>query len=266
MKQKIERVPTYIKGLDEEIQGGIPKGFVNLVYGTSGTMKSSVVFNIIYNEALKGKNSFYISIEQSYDNLSLHLSNLGLDLSKINVAMAGINSPKLNFINKAGKKAGTIIFLDIPSIRERVMKTRKLGEALTSMIITSTIDKIKKSIGYDYFVLDALNALYAISEIKKPREMLFDLFEFLKTRNLTSFIIQEVTGDNESSGGVEDYLADGVLSVDTARYHRVVQREIIVKKMRATKSNINVFTFEFKDGKFRASLGGETPIIEIGKE
>ena len=261
MKQKIERVPTYIKGLDREIEGGIPKSFVNLIYGTTGTMKSSIIFNILYHEALKGKNSFYISIEQSFDNFSMQLSNLGIDISKVNVALADINSSKLNFVNKAGKKAGTIIFLDIPSIREKIMKTRKLGEALTTMVVTSTIDKIKKAISYDYFVLDALNALYAISEIKKPREMLFDLFEFLKTRNLTSFIIQEVTGDNEASGGVEDYLADSVISVDAARYDRIVQREVLIKKMRATKSNINVFTLEFKKGHFEASMAGEIPII-----
>ncbi len=261
MAEKVERVPTYIKGIDEEIEGGIPKGFVNLVYGVAGTMKSSIAFNIIYNEALKGKNSLYISVEQSFENLAMQLNNLGIDLSKVNIALAKLDSSKLEYINKGGKNAGTIIFLDIPSIRERIIKTRKLGEALSSMIVSSTIEKTKKVLEYEYFVLDSLNAVYAISEIKKPREMLFNLFEFLKITGLTSFIIQEVAADNVAYG-IEEYLADGVIFVDLARYHRVIQREIIIKKMRATNSNVNVFTLDFKNGQFKASMGGEIPLVE----
>jgi circadian clock protein KaiC len=262
MKEKIERIPTYIKGLDEEIEGGIPKGFTNLIYGVAGTMKSSIIFNIIYNEALRGKSSLYISVEQSYENLAMHLASMGMDLSRVNVALAKLDSPKLDYINKAEKKRGTIIFIDIPSIRDRIIKTRKLGEALCSMIVENSVEKTKKNLDYEYVTIDSLNALYAISGIKKPREILFDLFEFLKKTGLTSFIIQEVTADNEPSGGVEDYLADSVIFVDLARYDRIVQREILIKKMRATKSNTNVFTLSLdRAGQFKAEMAGEIPII-----
>jgi KaiC/GvpD/RAD55 family RecA-like ATPase len=61
-KKEMKRVKTYIKGLDENIEGGIPAGHVVLVSGTAGTMKSSVIFNILYNEALAGKTSLYLSL------------------------------------------------------------------------------------------------------------------------------------------------------------------------------------------------------------
>jgi len=264
MKEKIERVPMYIKGLDDEIEGGIPKGFINLICGVAGTMKSSIIFNVLYNEArFKGKNSFYISIEQSFENFSVHLANLGIDLSKINIALATINPPKLNFIDKEKKDTGTIIFMDVPSIREKIIKTRKYEGDLINLT-SSMIDEVSKFLKYDFFVLDSLNAVYAISEIKKPRETLFSLFEFLRSKNLTSYLILETPLDRKLHDylyGVEDYLADSVIFVDLARYGRIVQRELLIRKMRATKSNTNVFTLAFNNGQFIAVHAGEIPVI-----
>ena len=58
---QIKRVKTYIKGLDETMQGGIPAGHITLVSGSAGTMKSSIAFNaynvdIIYSLARCYKN------------------------------------------------------------------------------------------------------------------------------------------------------------------------------------------------------------------
>ena len=74
------RIKTYIEGLDEQMEGGIPEKHVTLVCGVAGTMKSSICFNIIYNEALRGKNSVYITLEQSAQSLVDHITNLGFDL------------------------------------------------------------------------------------------------------------------------------------------------------------------------------------------
>ena len=50
---KVNRVKTYVKGLDEVMEGGIPEGSVVLVAGKPGTMKSSFAFNILYHNANK---------------------------------------------------------------------------------------------------------------------------------------------------------------------------------------------------------------------
>ncbi len=263
MGAKIRRIPTYIEGLDEEIEGGIPEGFVNLISGVTGTMKSSIAFNIIYNEALKGKNSLYISIEQPFNNFSMQLSSLNIDLSKINVAIAHFSGTRLNYISKGKKSMGTIVFLDVPSARYRIMKAKKFGDLVTT--ISTLINELQKRLYCQYLVLDSLNALYAISNIKNPRETLFNMFEFFRSKNLTSYLILEVSSDKRTHDQyiVENYLADSIIFLDLARYGRIVQREISIAKMRATKSNVNIFTLTFEDGRFKAILGGKTPIVEF---
>ena len=85
MVEQIERIKTYIQGFDEALQGGVPKGHVTLVSGSSGSMKSSICFNILFNEALKGQTGLYISLEQSYESLYKHFMNMGLRLDDINL-------------------------------------------------------------------------------------------------------------------------------------------------------------------------------------
>ena len=62
----MERIPTHVEGLDENMQGGIPKGHICIVAGTSGAMKSSVTFSMLYNAVLYGETSgIYVTLELS---------------------------------------------------------------------------------------------------------------------------------------------------------------------------------------------------------
>ncbi|MFQ5553017.1 MAG: RAD55 family ATPase, partial [Thermoplasmata archaeon] len=45
----MERVPTFVEGFDQALGGGIPEGSVVLVCGTPGTMKTSLVFSVLYH-------------------------------------------------------------------------------------------------------------------------------------------------------------------------------------------------------------------------
>ncbi|MEM4160380.1 MAG: ATPase domain-containing protein, partial [Thermoplasmata archaeon] len=72
-------IRTYIRELDEKMPSGIPRNHIVLIAGTAGTMKSSIVFNILYNHAMeKHEKSLYLSLEQPRDNLIFHLNGIGL--------------------------------------------------------------------------------------------------------------------------------------------------------------------------------------------
>ena len=77
----IERIPTHIAGLDENMQGGIPQGHICIVAGQSGAMKSSVTFSLLYNAVLYGETSgIYVTLEQGKDSLRSHMSNMGMNV------------------------------------------------------------------------------------------------------------------------------------------------------------------------------------------
>ncbi|MAG08547.1 hypothetical protein CMO89_03675 [Candidatus Woesearchaeota archaeon] len=264
-KKEMKRVKTHIKGLDENMEGGIPQGHVVLISGTSGSMKSSVVFNVLYNEALTGKTSLYISLEQSYNSLLNHFVNMEYDLSKINLyILSDISKIDESIAEIKAAKKGTVIITDVGAIRKQIkgMKVSPGGDWLN--VIKNIVQKIKKGCGCDLFALDSLSAMYILSNFgKEVRSRLFYIFEFLRDLEITSFLISEMplTKTKYSEYEVEDFLSDGIIVLQLTERYRKVTREISVVKMRATSCNTDIFTLEFKAGQFQALYGGKTPLV-----
>src|SRR5881397_1060307 len=71
--------PHVLHGFDDKLGGGIPEGHVVLLAGEPGTMKSTIAFNMIYQNALRdGRPGTYISLEQGRENLTRHLDQMSL--------------------------------------------------------------------------------------------------------------------------------------------------------------------------------------------
>lgn len=262
-KKQIHRVKTYIEGFDEHLQGGIPRGHVVLVTGVAGTMKSSIVFNILYNEALNGKVGLYISLEQSYSSLLNHMINMDYDLDKINLIILSDISKLNETISKIEPGKGALIITDIGAIRKQVSTMQISSSKDWLNVIKNIAKKIKAKSQCDLLCLDSLSALYELSSFQQARVKLFQIFEFMRDLGVTSFLVSEMplSRAKYSEFEVEDYLADGIIMLDLARHQRKVTREIAVVKMRATACNNDVFSLEFSDGKFRALYGGKIPLI-----
>lgn len=263
-KDEIKRIPVFIEGLDEEMQGGVPEGGVILVSGTSGSMKSSVTFNILYNNALHGKNGIYLSLEQSYVSLLNHMMNLDYDLSQVNLVivtdLADLDQ-KIKTVNESGQ--GSLFIVDLGVLRKE-LKDTKIGEQGDWLnVIKNILKRMKMQMKLDLFVLDSLSALYVLSQFTNPRVELFHIFEFLRDLELTTFLISEMPLDKTrySQYEVEDYLSDGIIYLEMTKEYRKVLRSIAIVKMRATKTDLNMYTLEFSDGKFKALYGGEPPLV-----
>ncbi|MBN1156358.1 hypothetical protein JXA85_01985 [Candidatus Woesearchaeota archaeon] len=269
-KYEIKRIKTYIEGLDENMQGGIPDGHIVLVRGSAGTMKSSLCFNILYNECISGKNGLYISLEQSTKSILKHIVNMRFDMGKVNlVEITDIAklSAQLTDVKKSNK--GNLVMCDIGAIRKQV-KGMELGPSADWLnTIKNIVKKMKESGELALFVLDSLSALYVLSKFDNPRASLFHIFEYLRDLEVTTLIISETrpkradAGDSVSHGqfDVEDFLADGIILLELAERQRKVTRELSVVKMRATNTNIDVWTLEFKNGKFKVLYGGQPPLL-----
>ncbi|MBD3163962.1 hypothetical protein GF323_02070 [Candidatus Woesearchaeota archaeon] len=263
-KEELKRMPLGIKGLDENMQGGVPLGSNILVTGASGTMKSSVCFNSIYNEASKGKNVLYISLEQSYVSLLNQMINMGFDFQKVDVTIIGsdpsIIKKKVKEVKKS--KKGHIILSDLGSLRASI-KSKEAPTADWWNIISKIVKTMKEDTEISSVVLDSLNSLYVLSDFKNPRNKIFHIFNFFKQLGITSFLISEMPKDGSkySEYEVEDFLADGVIVIQLVERNRKVTREINITKMRGTDVNVDVFTLEYSKGGFQALYGGKMPLL-----
>ena len=263
-KKDIKRIKTYISGLDENMQNGIPEGHIVLINGASGTMKSSMSFNILYNEAIGGKTGFYVTLEQSSDSIIKHMVNMDFDMSKINlVIISDISKIESNIRSVKSSKKGSLIMVDLGAIRKKIKDTKFSSSSDWLNAINNLVKKVSGTTDCKLFVLDSLSALYALSKFEEPRTKLFYIFEFLRDLNLTSLLISEKPSDKSKSTefGVEDYLADGVIQLQLTERYRKVTREIKIAKMRATDCNLDIFTLEYKGKKFCALYGGKTPVV-----
>ncbi len=252
--EQIKRVPLYIEGFDENVQGGIPTGFVSLVAGTSGTMKSSVSFNVLYNEVLNGKKGLYISLEQSSPSLLNHLVAMGFDISKINtIVLSDISKMDKAIAAIKAAQGGTLVMTDVGAMRKQLQDLKNINpDADWIFCLKNIVKAFKAESAVDVLVLDSLSALYALSQFKQPRTELFHFFEFMRDLDVTSLLVTEVVGDRIGEYGVEDYLSDGIFKLAMLRDGLKVRRELNVVKLRATDANMNIYILDYKNKKFRA--------------
>ncbi len=228
-----DRVKTFVKGLDERLEGGVPKNSVVLVAGKAGSMKSSFCFSIIYNQALtEGRRGVYISLEQNRQSLLEHMIGLGMDVTEMD----------------------NIIIVDLGKLRKVVhgsegQSTKQIDWMET---LRTQLRSYKETFGCSLVVIDSLPALYTLSNFENLRTELFHFFESLRDLKMTTFLVSEVTGGSESEFGtyeVESFLSDGILHLDMERDERNVNLFMGVVKMRKTHHERGYFPLMFdKDG------------------
>lgn len=263
-KHQIRRIKLHVQGLDENIQGGVPEGHITLVSGAAGTMKSSLCFNVLYHEATAGKNGLYISLEQSAESLVNHIVNMDYNLRRVNlVIVKELAELKTRMAEIKDQSLGSLIIVDIGTIRKEIRDVNTDNNKSWLNVIKNVIKKIHIEASCPLFVLDSLSALYVLSRFENPRIELFYIFEYLRDLHITSFLISEMPldGSKYSEYEIEDFLADGIITIRLTPFRRQVVREINVVKMRATACNNDIFSLEFRNGQFQALYGGQNPLL-----
>jgi KaiC/GvpD/RAD55 family RecA-like ATPase len=231
----MKRIKTYIDGFDEVLGGGIPEGHVVLMCGTPGTMKTSLTYSIMYENAKRnGLKGLYISLEESYEGLKGAMLDLDMkDIDQLPVFM-----------------------IDVGRIR-KAHPEQEVNKGWIE-ILTQYIQKRVEADEFDIVVIDSLAALYSLAPLKNPRAELFHFIRFLKELGPTVFLISEIThGSVNLVANDEDFLTDGIIHI---KMHEVgdadVQLRINCIKMRRTKHQRGWYRLMHTGNKFTA-----TPII-----
>ena len=238
MGDEVERIPTFIQGLDEMMEGGVPKGYIALLCGHAGTMKSSVGFNILFHaNKERGMKGMYLTLEQTREPLLRH--------------MAKLNMPQ--------EDAEDLVVIDLARVRKDIKTEGNEEEMDWPNAIIRALKNYKDAFGCEILVFDSLAALYALTNFKNPRAELFHFFERLRELNLTSFLISEMPTDRNVFGlhGVEDFLSDGIIHLKVDYSQGTANLYIGVVKMRETNHPRSYFPliWEPSTGRFEIVTG-----------
>jgi len=185
----MKKFKTYIEGFDAVLGGGIPQGHVVLICGTPGTMKTSVAYSIMYQNAKRDeRKGLYISLEESYDGLKGAMLDLGMEgIDELPVFMIDVGKIRHSHVDQEMEKS----WLDI---------------------LQKYIKKRVEENGFDIVVIDSLAALYSLEDMKNPRTELFHFVRFLKELKATVFLISEISyGSKALVAHDEDFLVDGII-------------------------------------------------------
>ncbi|MDI6856474.1 MAG: ATPase domain-containing protein [Candidatus Thermoplasmatota archaeon] len=225
------RIKTYVEGFDELLSGGIPHGSVVLISGTTGTMKSSFAYSILYNNARYGTKALYLALQQSEKNLLAQMENFGMTYENV---------------------AGSLYILDRYKIREGIEKHFKktFFDTLLEHLLL-----LKQDFNYQLIAVDCLSALETISELERPRAEIFKFFEWLRKLDATSFLITEMSPDSKSYGGYDEgFLADGIIHLKMEEISEIkVQRRVKCVKLRTSLHSTDWYALFFSNGKFRVA-------------
>ena len=75
----MERIKTGITGLDNIIEGGLPKESITLVSGPPGGGKSIFCFQFLYEGVKNGEKCLFLTLDKKVDGILTQAKELGFD-------------------------------------------------------------------------------------------------------------------------------------------------------------------------------------------
>ncbi len=183
-----DRIKSGIPGFDKIIGGGLVPGSLNLLSGGTGTGKSLLSMQFLYNGAKQqGEKGLYISLEETEDELKNDIKGLGFDFSEVRSKVRFAYLPPYE---------NTASFLDVLSEQMEEFKPTRL-------------------------VIDSLTALaMPFEDLYEMKKEIYKIREILKGYNCTTILTSEIASNNAMNNdltggfsrfGVEEFLCDAVI-------------------------------------------------------
>jgi KaiC/GvpD/RAD55 family RecA-like ATPase len=228
-----QRLKTYIEGFDRIMEGGVPEGHLVLVAGTPGTMKSSLCYYMLYNQALEsGITSVYVTLEQSRESLLKQMEKMGMHTDQVK---------------------DKVHVLDMGIIRRKLKEVQ--GGSSWLHVFKSYMANLKDNLAYKVLVIDSLEVLETMAEVTNRRTELFYLFEWLRDLGATVMLISESSTERIMDGRFDEgYLSDGIITLKMQVIRDVeTQRRIRCVKMRETNHDPSYYSLLYNNGKFQVT-------------
>lgn len=219
----VDKAPTGVRGFDVITGGGVPRGRATLVTGASGTGKTLFGVEFLVRGAVEhGEPGVLISFEETADDIAANVAGLGFDIRALRAqGLLAVDA----FVSD-GTQEVTAGPFDLDGLFLR-------------------LDAAVASVGARRLVIDTIESLFGrLHDEVALRGELVRLFHWIKARGLTAVI----TGEQGQGGrltrfGIEEYVSDCVIVLDTRLHDDVSTRRLRVAKYRGSTHGTNQYPF-----------------------
>jgi circadian clock protein KaiC len=254
----MERAATGIKGFDELIESGFPKGASILLTGPPGSGKSIFSMQYLYNGAINGENGVYVYMDSPLDILKEQAKQLGMDFEKLE------KDGKVTFVHVPLTKRKFDLFYSIEDAVKKIGAKRLVFDSLPSFVINmdlftipaayagaaaSTVSTSRDLIATNSSALAASpkqegdKVVYKGDEDKRLISIIIDQLRRLETTNII-VTFAGVDSNQISSDGVSEFICDGIINLGLADVGGGPSRLLKIIKMRTTKNELDFHNFE----------------------
>jgi len=235
-KMNLERINSGIKGLDNLIEGGLPKSRTILVSGATGSGKTIFSMQYLFN----GINQYnepgvYVTLDERPDLIREDMGKFGWNIKELE------DQRKLLIVDASIGRLG------LPTAEEHSIVDTNFDY---KKLMLETI-KACKSIGAKRLVIDSVATMGMY--FKSPddaRLAILEMVYMFSRIGVTTLLVSELEQDTKkySRFGVEEFVADGVFILkylDTGV--QGINRTFLIRKMRGTKHSSDIHPVEITD-------------------
>ncbi len=225
---EIERLSTGVPGIDEMLQGGIPRGFFVAVVGEPGTGKTIFSIHFIAQGIREGDKNIYVTTEESRESIIRQAAQFGFDF-------------------ESAIEEGKLIIIDaLMGGRDDPWSLRDVTpEALVEKVIEA-----KRQLGWGRarLVVDSMSAFW-LDKPAMARKYSYYVKRMLYRWDFTALLVAQyaVTTSLGFGFGVE-HVADGIIRFRKAVVGGVLRRYVLIEKMRQTQHDLRMHEIEIIDG------------------
>jgi circadian clock protein KaiC len=218
----LEKAPTGITGFEDITFGGLPKGRPTLVAGGAGSGKTMFAMEFIVHGATEfNEPGVYVTFEENVNDLKQNFASVGYDLEKL------IEEKKIIIDH---------VFLD----RSLILETGEYDLEALFIRLGYSID----SIGAKRVALDTIEVLFSgLSNHALLRSELVRLFRWLKERGITAVVTGEKGEHTLTRYGLEEYIADCVIILDSRVTEQINTRRLRIAKYRGSTHGMDEYPF-----------------------
>ncbi|CAK0768242.1 Circadian clock protein kinase KaiC [Gammaproteobacteria bacterium] len=210
---EVSKIPTGIEGFEHITMGGLPKGRVCLVSGSSGSGKTILALEFLYRGIIHFKRKgIFVTMEERVEDIIRNVKKMGWDLRQM------IDEKQLRFVDAAPEPV---------SIEES-------GIYDLSGLLTRIQHAVEVT-GAELLVMDSVGSLFdQFSSGSTVRREIFRITSALKDMNITAILTAERESEYGpiSRHGVEEFVSDSVIILRNVLKDEKCRRTIQVLKMR----------------------------------